>query len=127
MTEIFIKTLTPALLTCSLLLGACGGDKVVQSCDEHQQYQAAVDHKRVQAPDGLSQLDPLKEMPLPEASPREPRPPGSRCLDLPPGQFSSDDEDEREEQLEEAAEPDPGAEQPEAGPQVGEEYEPPTN
>jgi uncharacterized lipoprotein len=127
MIDNFATTVRAMFLACLLLLSACGGGKAVQSCDEHQLYKAAVDHKRVQAPDGLSQLDPVKEMPLPEASPQQARPAGSRCLDLPPGQFASDDEDEREEQLEEAAEPDPGAEQPEASPRVGEEYEPPTN
>ncbi len=63
-------------------LNACGGAKI--TCDEVQNYQLAQDGKRVEAPEGLDDLDPLNEMVLPEASPREARPPGSECFDRPP-------------------------------------------
>ena len=64
-------------------LSACGGAKNL-TCDEVQKYQLSEQSKRVEAPEGLDDLDPLREMTLPEASPREPRPPGSECFDRPP-------------------------------------------
>ena len=67
----------------ALLLSGCGGTIDV-TCDEVQYYQAAKLGKRVEAPEGLDDLDPLREMPLPSASPREPRPEGSPCFDRPP-------------------------------------------
>ena len=77
-----------ARLTMMVLLGAvlagCGG-AVELSCDEVETYQLAVEGKRVEVPADLDGLEPLREMPLPEASPRPPRPPNSPCIDLPPG------------------------------------------
>lgn len=70
------------LLLATLI--ACGGSKDL-TCDEVQNYQLAEEGKRVEAPEGLDDLDPLREMAMPEASPREPRPPGSACFDRPPG------------------------------------------
>ncbi len=80
---------TGILLMLLLCVGltACGGTPSL-ACDEPQRYKAAVDGKRILAPEGLTQLDPLKEIPLPEPSPQPPRPAGSPCLDLPPGTFS---------------------------------------
>ena len=52
-----------------LLIAGCGGDSMM-TCDEGP-YQAAVRAPRVVAPEGLDNLDPLDEVPLPEASPRE--------------------------------------------------------
>lgn len=66
------------------ILGACGGPKNL-TCDEVQYYQLAEEGKRVEAPEGLDDLDPLEEMAMPKASPREERPPGSECYDRPPG------------------------------------------
>ncbi len=63
-------------------LSACGGKKNL-TCDEGP-YQTAERAPRVETPDGLDDLEPLKEMPLPEASPQPPRPEGSPCLDRPP-------------------------------------------
>jgi len=62
-------------------LVACGGDDMV--CDEGP-YQSAVRAQRVQSPADLDSLEQLREMPLPTASPREPRPEGSPCLENPP-------------------------------------------
>ncbi len=62
-------------------LAACGGDDL--TCDEGP-YQTAVRAQRVQAPSDLDSLEQLKEMPLPAASPRAPRPEGSPCLENPP-------------------------------------------
>ena len=63
-------------------LSACGGSNDL-TCDEGP-YQNAVSAPRVEAPEGLDDLEPLREMPLPEASPQAPRPEGSPCLDRPP-------------------------------------------
>ena len=71
------------LLPLAVLLAACSKD-VDLACDEVRVYQQAVAGKRVVAPAGLDDLDPLKEVPLPEASPRDERPAGSACIDRPP-------------------------------------------
>jgi len=63
-------------------LAACGGSKDL-TCDEGP-YKSAVRAPRVQSPADLDTLEPLREMPLPEASPQTPRPEGSPCLDRPP-------------------------------------------
>lgn len=63
-------------------LAACGGSKSM-TCDEGP-YQAAVRAPRVKAPEGLDDLDPLNEVPLPAASPREPRADDAPCLEHPP-------------------------------------------
>lgn len=62
-------------------LAACGPGN--QTCDEGP-YQEAVMADRIQTPEDLNNLDRLREMPLPAASPRAPRPEGSPCLDKPP-------------------------------------------
>ncbi len=61
---------------------ACGGSKDL-TCDEGP-YQSAVRGPRVQSPADLDSLEPLREMPLPEASPQPPRPEGAPCLDRAP-------------------------------------------
>ena len=76
----------PALTCLATILAVtagCGGtpDK---SCDEPQRYQAAVEAEPVVTPEDLDQLDEFKQLPLPKASPRPPRPKGAPCLDLPP-------------------------------------------
>lgn len=64
-------------------LAGCGGT-VDMTCDEVQLYQRAEQRPRLAVPEGLDSLDPMREMPLPEASPRPERPEGSPCLDMPP-------------------------------------------
>ena len=64
-------------------LAGCGG-AIDLTCDDVATYQLAVEGKRVDAPDDLDELDVLREVPLPEASPQPPRPPNSPCIDLPP-------------------------------------------
>ena len=80
---------TTLLIFLALLSGlaACSGDKS-RSCDDEQRYQLAAEGERIETPDDLDDLDPLREMPLPEASPRPPRPEGSPCIDLPPSVLS---------------------------------------
>ena len=76
------RTFVLAISAASLFAG-CGGTADI-TCDEPEYYQSAKIGKRVEPPEGLDDLDPLREMPLPEASPREPRPAGSPCFDRPP-------------------------------------------
>ena len=73
------------LIFLSLIAGltACGGQSELE-CEEPGVYLAAKQAPRVAAPDDLDNLDPLKEMPLPEASPQPPRPAGSPCIEKPP-------------------------------------------
>ena len=68
-------------------LSACGGNDIV-TCDDVRRYQLAAQGKRIETPEDLDNLDPLREMPLPEASPQPPRPDGSPCIDLPPSILS---------------------------------------
>jgi len=73
------------LVFLSLIAGltACGGQSELE-CAEATIYLAAKQTPRVAAPDDLDNLDPLREMPLPQASPQQPRPAGSTCLEKPP-------------------------------------------
>jgi uncharacterized lipoprotein len=73
------------LLLLSLVAGltACGGQSELK-CEDSTVYSAAKQTPRVTAPDDLDNLEALKEMPLPEASPRQPRPAGSPCIEKPP-------------------------------------------
>ena len=74
-----------ALLVLIASLPACGGDSAIdQTCDEPQRYQQVVASKRVESPDGLDPLDEFAEMPIPEPQDVPVRPPGSRCIELPP-------------------------------------------
>ena len=64
-------------------LSACATDALAP-CEDVYRYQLATEGKRIETPEDLDDLEPLREMPLPEASPRPPRPEGSPCIDLPP-------------------------------------------
>ncbi len=66
-----------------LFLYGCGGSVEI-TCDEVRPYQLVSESRRVQTPEDLDALESLREMPLPEASPRAQRPAGSPCLDRPP-------------------------------------------
>jgi len=78
------------LAAFALLLGlaACSNNEP-RSCDKVRRYQLAEEGERIETPDDLDGLEPLREMPLPEASPRPERPEGSPCIDLPPSILSS--------------------------------------
>jgi len=69
------------LASAALSLTACGSNL---TCDDPQAYQQAMEGQRVEAPDGLDDLQVNREIQIPRASPREPRPQGSPCLELPP-------------------------------------------
>ncbi len=80
------------LSICPVVLigvSACGGE-VKLSCEEPELYQISERHERVDAPDDLDDLELLREIPLPEASPAPPRPAGSPCIDRPPNVLSGD-------------------------------------
>lgn len=64
-------------------LSACGGE-VDLTCEKPQAYQESVEYRKLQVPDDLDPLEPLREIPLPKANPAQERPPGSPCVDLPP-------------------------------------------
>jgi hypothetical protein len=66
-----------------VVLAGCRGDAELK-CDSGGAYLSAVEVPRVKAPEGLDDLDQLKEVPLPDASPREERAEGSGCLESPP-------------------------------------------
>ena len=75
-----------ALIGAAAILAAlsgCGGNPD-KTCDEVRLYQLAEEGKRIETPDDLDDLNELREIPLPLASPRPPRPAGSPCIDLPP-------------------------------------------
>ncbi len=70
-------------LLALLFASGCGGT-IDLTCDDPMLYQQAVQSPRVVAPDDLTQLDELAEMPIPSAAPAPPREPGQPCLDIPP-------------------------------------------
>ena len=73
-------------------LVGCGG---VETCDEPEFYESAVEGKRIEVPGDLNGLAANKELAIPEPSPRAPRPPGSGCLDRPPT-LNIDNKDDKE-------------------------------
>lgn len=81
-----MTSLRPIIMFPILIgLSACGGDGLIdQSCDEPQRYQSVVAGKRIEVPEGLDPLDEYAEMPIPKPEDTPARPPGSRCIELPP-------------------------------------------
>ncbi len=75
------------LVLVPFLLGACGASSV---CDQPRRYQASEPGKRIEAPDGLNSLPAHRELTIPDASPRPPRPEGGPCLETPPVYRSED-------------------------------------
>ena len=70
-----------AMLLISVGIAGCvGKGEVRASCDKPRPYQTAQTADRVAAPEGLDQLDGLKEMPIPE----------SRSPEVPEGAGRSD-------------------------------------
>ena len=80
-----MMTLTRRVMVLLVIVGFAGCKGTVElSCDEVATYQLAVEGRRVDVPADLDSLEPLREMPMPEASPQSPRPPDSPCIDQPP-------------------------------------------
>ena len=82
-----MSRLTTGWLLVAAGLGGCGlfggGGEISETCDEPQPYQSARLGKPVESPEGLDQLDVLREMPIPKAE-SQPQPPGSGCITSPP-------------------------------------------
>ena len=76
-----------SFVALALMLAGCGGTADL-TCDEVRAYQEADEGKRVETPEDLDDLEPLREIPLPRANPQPDRPEGSPCLDLPPNVLS---------------------------------------
>ena len=80
----------------SLVLGACSSP---ETCDEPQFYEFAEGGRRIEAPEGLDDLQAYKELRIPEASPGPPRDDGrSGCIDRPPTLRVDETEDEDDNQ-----------------------------
>ena len=91
-----------AAMSMALVAGGCGsGGEIDRTCDDVRAYQLAAEGRRLEVPNDLDSLDPFEEIPLPEASPRPPRPAGRPCLDLPPAILGTADDDEDDEDNEE--------------------------
>ena len=74
-----------AVVALSAVLAACGGNEPREvDCEAGLKYQNRTAGKRVEAPEGLDQLDEFKEMPIPTAAPEAPLPPAGKCEDMPP-------------------------------------------
>jgi uncharacterized lipoprotein len=71
------------LIATVLFLSACGGDKPLK-CKGATSYLDARPAPRIRAPEDLDELDELREMPIPEASPQAQRPAEGGCLESPP-------------------------------------------
>ena len=86
---------TICLVGAATALGACVS---VDTCEEPEFYESAREGRRIDAPEGLTNLAAGKELVIPDASPRAPRPPGSGCLDRPPtlGLGDEDEDDDTE-------------------------------
>ncbi len=70
------------IAAAAFVVSGCGGDTLM-TCDEGP-YQTAVRAPKVVAPEGLDNLDPMQEVPLPAASPREEGGYDGPCLESPP-------------------------------------------
>ena len=81
------STWTAVCLAALFFLSGCGGNK---ACTEPEPYQAAVEGKRIEVPEGLSALSESAELKIPEASPQPAPTEGSPCLELPPAYKSPD-------------------------------------
>jgi len=79
--SIVTRIRTIGLAGIAIALGACSS---VETCEEPEFYESAQGGKRIEAPDDLDNLAANREMVIPDASPRPPRPPGSGCMDRPP-------------------------------------------
>ncbi len=85
------RVITLAVFGATVGLAGCGGGP--EMCEEPLFYEYAESGKRIDAPDDLTELSADRELVIPSASPREPRAPGSGCLDRPPT-LNTDVEDE---------------------------------
>ncbi len=78
-----IRSIAASLIVAGLS-GCFGDDTIDVTCDEERRYQLVTPGKRVTAPEGLDSLNEYAEMPIPQSQDAPERPPGSRCIELPP-------------------------------------------
>jgi len=84
-------------IVCAIILVvAIAGCSGKETCDEPEFYEYAQAGKRIEAPDDLNSVSDIREMRIPEASPRAPRDPGAGCLDRPPSLNIDEPETETE-------------------------------
>ena len=73
------------LFALMAFLAGCGSNEPKEVvCENDLKYQNRVEGKRVVAPEGLNDLEPLAEMPTPKADPNAPRFAEGTCNDSPP-------------------------------------------
>lgn len=85
------KVGAPLSAALMLMLGACGGGGGANVCEKPKLYQSSQPGKRIEVPEDLDSLNSTRELSIPDASPRDPRPAGAPCLELPPSYGSDDD------------------------------------
>ncbi|HSD68792.1 MAG TPA: hypothetical protein VLB07_04525, partial [Woeseiaceae bacterium] len=59
-----------ACLVVTAVLHGCGGNI---TCDEPEPYQASIEGRRIEVPEGLNELEEGRELKVPDASPAPPR------------------------------------------------------
>jgi len=74
------------LAACLSVFASCGG---ARTCDEERRYQSSQLVEPLKVPDDLDNLRARKELAIPEASPRPPRPEDAGCLEAPPSYIST--------------------------------------
>ena len=79
-----MKFIGIGVVTLIGITGCMGNPEDNYTCDEPQRYQAVSPAKRVVSPEGLDPLNEFAEMPIPKSEGAPVRPPGSRCIELPP-------------------------------------------
>ena len=72
----------PIVLILILLISGCGTTEIV--CEQPENIRSAVETSKIVIPEELDKLSGEKELKIPRASPREPRPENSPCLESPP-------------------------------------------
>jgi hypothetical protein len=70
-----------SILAIGSFLAACSGSP---KCESEGRYTLGREGKRIQAPDGLDDLESGKEMEIPRASPQVPREDTGKCIEAPP-------------------------------------------
>ena len=78
-----MKLLQLMLVAALFFVSGCRGGSDLK-CDDEGEYQRATRAPRIQVPEDLDNLDALKEMPVPEASPQRERLNEGACLESPP-------------------------------------------
>lgn len=78
-----MKLLRVMFVVALFSVSACRGN-IDLKCDDEGAYRQATRAPRVQVPEDLDNLEALKEMPVPEASPQREHSSEGTCLESPP-------------------------------------------